>query len=164
MPTNRSLWRALSVAAGVAVASAVSVAPAAAAEEDLTLASTAEGGPKGNQQSSRPSLSADGTRVVFWSFASNLVDGDDNNSADVFVKDLTTGQLTLVSTAQDGTKGNASSMFPSLSADGTHVAFSSEASNLVEGDTNNQTDVFVKNLATGTVTLASTAADGTQGD
>jgi Tol biopolymer transport system component len=162
--STRSRHRRRTIAVAAIVAWGVTAAPADAAESDLTLASTADDRTKGNQPSSRPSLSGDGNRVAFWSYASNLVEGDTENSADVFVKDLATGDLILVSAAADGTKGNGNSMYPSLSADGTHVAFNSDASNLVEGDTNGHTDVFVKNLTTGAITRASTATNGTQGD
>jgi Tol biopolymer transport system component len=106
------------------------------------------------------SLSADGTKVAFDNNASNVVAGDTNGSTDVFVKDLATGAVTLASTGPDG-QGNGNSFNPSLSADGTKIAFSSLASNLVAGDTNGSTsDVFVKDLVTGMITLASTGSNG----
>ncbi|MBI1690670.1 hypothetical protein D9Y22_18415 [Methylorubrum sp. DB1722] len=100
-------------------------------------------------------ISADGTKVAFTSFADNLVPGDTNLSTDVFVKDLTTGALTRVSTAADGTQSNgANFVSPTLSADGSRVAFDSRASNLVPNDTNSVDDVFVADtvicFATGT--------------
>jgi Tol biopolymer transport system component len=160
MRTNRSLGRALSVAVGVAVAAAVAVAPAAAAEGDLTLASTAQGGPKGDGSSFEPSLSSDGTRVAFHSYSSNLVEGDANGSYDVFVKDLVTGEVILASATQDGSQGNGNSLYPSLSADGTSVTFSSEATNLAAGDTDTHTDIYVKDLDTGELTLATVDENG----
>jgi Tol biopolymer transport system component len=111
----------------------------------VTLASTGPNG-LGNGGSFRPSLSADGTKVAFYSSASNLVAGDTNGRDDVFVKDLLTGAVTLASAGQNG-QGNGESLAPSLSADGTKVAFSSDASNLVAGDTNSTVDVFVKDLS-----------------
>ena len=128
----------------------------------LAAASTAADGTLGNSASFSPSVSADGTKVAFYSFSDNLVPGDTNNQPDVFVKDLTTGAITRVSTAADGTQADGSSAeAPSLSADGTKVAFTSLADNLVPGDTNNARDVFVKDLTTGAITRVSTAADGT---
>jgi Tol biopolymer transport system component len=129
----------------------------------VTRVSTAADGTQGNSFSYRPVFSPDGTKVAFFSLASNLVPGDTNNAYDIFVKDLSTGAVTRVSTAADGTQGNASSNYSVFSPDGTRVAFSSYASNLVPGDTNNATDIFVKDLSTGAVTRVSTAADGTQG-
>jgi len=92
---------------------------------------------------SRPSLSADGRFVAFSSDASNLVPGDINHSADVFVYDRQLGRLRIVSLAASGAAANGNSDYFSLSADGTVVAFTSDGGNVVEGDTNNEKDVFV---------------------
>ena len=100
----------------------------------------------GNDNSAYPKLSADGTKVVFFSLASDLVSGDFNNSWDVFVKDLSTGIITCASTSSTGIQGNSHSFDPVLSADGTKVIFYSHSSNLVPGDTNNRADVFIKYL------------------
>ena len=113
---------------------------------DLTLVSTSDSGVKGNSGSLDPSLSADGTKVAFYSFASNLDPADTDTVADVYVKDLVTGDLTLVSTSDSGVKGNSDSLDPSLSADGTKVAFSSFASNLDPADTDTLSDVYLKEL------------------
>ena len=128
----------------------------------ISRASNSADGTQADDSSFQPSLSADGRFVAFMSLASNLVAGDTNGIYDVFVKDLQTGTITRASAAADGTQGNARSELPSLSADGRYVAFESEASNLVAGDTNGSYDVFVKDLQTGSITRASTAADGTQ--
>lgn len=69
-----------------------------------------------------------------------------------------------VSVASDGTQSNGFSLSPTLSADGRHVGFSSGASNLVAGDTNEQTDSFVRDRQTGKTERISVAADGAQGD
>jgi hypothetical protein len=70
----------------------------------------------------------------------------------------------LVSVASDGTKGNGFSYAPAISADGRYVTFSSNASNLVEGDTNEGTDIFVHDRVTGVTQRVSVASDGTQGN
>jgi len=127
----------------------------------VTRVTTGVGG-QPDSDSFGPSLSADGTKVAFYSFASNLVPGETDIGGNVFVKDLTTGAVTRVTTAINGQENGLSSA-PSISADGTKVAFNSSASNLVAGDTNGTQDVFVKDLATGVVTLVSTGANG-QGD
>ena len=132
------------------------------AETDIQRVSTASDGTQGNSDSFVPSLSADGSRVAFQGYAFNLVPGDTNSAGDIFVKDLAGGGVVRASTAADGTQANAISYFPKLSADGTKVAFYSMASNLVAGDTNATADVFVKDLSTGAVVRASTAADGSQ--
>ncbi|MCF4165232.1 hypothetical protein L2U69_06215 [Zavarzinia compransoris] len=129
-----------------------------------TRVSTDGSGAEANSYSFSPSISADGRYVAFESYASNLVAGDTNGAADIFVKDLVAGTITRVSTDADGVEGNSSSSAPSISADGLSVSFESYASNLVAGDTNGTVDVFVKNLATGAVTRVSTDAGGTDGD
>jgi Tol biopolymer transport system component len=110
-----------------------------------------------------PSLSADGTKVAFIGNAPDLVQGDTNGNSDIFVKDLTTGAVVRANTAADGAQGNGyHNQSPVLSADGTKIVFVSDAGNLVPGDTNNKQDVFVKDLLTGTIVRANTAADGSQ--
>ncbi|NMG21975.1 calcium-binding protein, partial [Brasilonema bromeliae SPC951] len=130
----------------------------------LTLVSVADDGTQGNNYSRKPTISADGRFVAFYSAANNLVAGDTNNSSDIFVRDLLTGTTTRVSVADDGTQGNNNSSNPAISADGRFVAFDSTASNLVAGDTNNTSDIFVRDLLTGTTTRVSVADDGTQGN
>ena len=111
-----------------------------------TRVSLASDGTQGDYDSSLPpSISADGRYVAFASLASNLVSGDTNGVYDVFVHDRQTGQTTRLSVASDGTQGDDSSyFFYSISADGRYVAFSSTATNLVSGDTNDFGDVFVR--------------------
>ena len=126
-----------------------------------TRVSVASDGTQGNSASSAPVLSADGRTVAFYSSASNLVVGD-TGWADVFVRDLTTGVTRRVSVASDGSQANSDSVIPALSADGRYVAFVSLASNLVAGDTNGQSDVFVRDLAMGQTVRVSFASDGAQ--
>jgi len=106
-------------------------------------------------------ISDDGRYVSFWSEATNLVVGDTNATRDVFVHDRQTGTTTRVSVASDGTQANGFSSKGALSADGAFVAFHSEATNLVVGDTNARDDVFIHELATGITTRVSlTDAEG----
>jgi Tol biopolymer transport system component len=132
-----------------------------------TLVSTHVDGTRGNGESAEPSVSGNGRYVAFRSYANNLVAGDTNGDDDIFVKDLQTGSTTRVSTHTEGTQGNAASCEPSISGDGRYVAFHSEASNLVAGDTNEGadfgTDIFVKDVQTGNTTRVSTATDGSEG-
>ncbi|KGT77314.1 hypothetical protein MA20_22205 [Bradyrhizobium japonicum] len=130
----------------------------------VTRVSTSATGVQANDQSHQPVLSPDGTKVAFESYADNLVPGDTNGQPDIFVKDLTTGAITLVSTNASGVQGDGWSYQPVFSSDGTKLAFSSASDNLVPGDTNNAWDVFVKDLTTGAVTLVSTSASGAQAD
>ena len=78
--------------------------------------------------------------------------------------DLTTGVTTRVSVSSTGAQGDGSSWSPSLSADGTAVAFESEATNLVPGDTNAKSDIFVHDLSTGATTRVSVGPGGEQAD
>lgn len=111
-----------------------------------------------------PVFSPDGTKIAFHSQDGNLVSGDTNGTLDVFVRDLTTGQTTRVSTTPTSEQANEGSLFPVFSPDGSRILFYSAASNLVSGDTNDTLDVFVKDLTTGAVTRVSTSASGAQAD
>ncbi|MGH3128244.1 MAG: TolB family protein, partial [Gaiellaceae bacterium] len=95
---------------------------------------------------SRPFLSADGRYAAFTSAASNLVPDDRNGVSDVFVHDLLTGRTARVSVSADGAEADAASVVSGISADGSIVAFTSLADNLVVGDTNGRRDVFVARL------------------
>ena len=109
-------------------------------------------------------LSGNGQIVAFTSTATNLVAGDSNGIADVFVHDRATGITTRVSVASDGAQGQGvgARRRPSLSADGRFVAFDSEMTNLVPGDTNAKSDVFVHDRVTGQTTRVSVATGGAQ--
>jgi Tol biopolymer transport system component len=111
------------------------------------LISANPAGEVGNNHSALPSLSPDGKYVVFVSLASDLVSGDTNNMADVFVYSVATGEIRRVSVSASGIQGDADSgngnNKPVFSPDGNYILFYSDASNLVSGDTNGFTDVFV---------------------
>ncbi|MCP5094522.1 MAG: hypothetical protein GY943_03090 [Chloroflexi bacterium] len=126
--------------------------------------SVATNGTQGNDHSSDLALSGDGNIVVFESFATNLVNGDTNNNWDIFVHNMQTGVTTLVSKNSNGSQGNDKALFPTISADGHFVTFQSGATNLVNGDTNNEFDVFTHDLQTGDTSRVSVKTDGTQGN
>ncbi|MBI5716842.1 MAG: PD40 domain-containing protein [Burkholderiales bacterium] len=117
-----------------------------------------------------PSVSADGNRVAFWSFAANLTGGDSNGLWDIFVYDHAAGtrrRVSLTSTGGERNQGSESAsrmVAPALSGDGRFVAYATTASNVVPGDTNGVQDVFVVEIATGAVQRASVATGGAQGD
>ena len=98
--------------------------------------STSSTGTQSDGFSSQPSISADGQRVAFASYATNLVAGDANGDQDVFVRDLKTHKTRLVSVSSSGVRGDSFSDEPSISADGRYVGFVSGSTNLVGGDTN----------------------------
>ncbi|MBI5107090.1 MAG: PD40 domain-containing protein, partial [Solirubrobacterales bacterium] len=126
------------------------------------LASRGDDGAIGNGFSQLPALDADGSRVAFSSSSSNLADGDDDAQGDVHVRDLAAGRTLLASATPGGADGDGASGQPSISADGTRVAFESRAKDLGDGDADATSDVHVRDLAAATTTLAS-RADGAGG-
>ena len=129
----------------------------------LTLASLSASGEKrvGLFGSLGARLSADGRRVGFHSDAPGLHPSDTDETADVFVRDLVSGELILVSTNDAGVKGNGQSTGPSLSSDGAKVAFASYATNFdLQVTTNGSVALYMKDLATGDLSLVSTNAAG----
>jgi Tol biopolymer transport system component len=145
-PRGRS--RALLVA-GLALALLASALPSAlSAEGGTERVSVDSTGEAPDARSFAPAISADGRHIAFSSSANNLVPGDTNQSADVFVHDTVTATTRRVSIASDGTQagfwsGGPGSILPAISADGREIAFLSSAPNLVPGDTNVRDDVFV---------------------
>ena len=117
------------------------------------------------------SLSSDGRFVVFESDAPTFVAGDTNGVRDVFVKDRATNAITRVSVATpvggvaaqgNGVSGHPASGGSVISGDGRLVAFTSLATNLVPGDTNGQSDVFVHDRVTKVTRRVSLSASGAQ--
>ncbi|MCB9432345.1 MAG: PD40 domain-containing protein [Ardenticatenaceae bacterium] len=121
-------------------------------------------GNEGNNNSTLPDISGDGRFVAFISAANNLVSGDTNSIADIFVHDRQTGTTSRISVDSSGTQGNNFSVDPSISSDGRFVAFISDASNLVSGDTNSIADIFVHDQQTGTTSRVSVDSSGGQGN
>jgi hypothetical protein len=109
-------------------------------------------------------ISGNGRYITFSSESPNLVANDTNGAWDTFVRDLQTGTTIRVSEGLGGIQGNAGSGGGSLSYDGRYITFSSEATNLIAGDTNGFSDIFKRDLQTGVVTLVSKDSIGTQGD
>jgi len=119
----------------------------------------------GNGNSTAPWISADGRFVVFSSSANNLVTNDNGLfGLDVFLRDRESGETTLVSASVTGKSGNGSSTLGQASAAGRYVVFESEATDLVAGDTNGVSDVFVRDLLTETTALVSVATNGFAGN
>ncbi|TAJ16193.1 MAG: hypothetical protein EPO68_11480, partial [Planctomycetota bacterium] len=132
------------------------------ANGSLARASLGNSGTEPNADCAEPVLSADGRLVVFQSAAGNLVPNDANQALDIFVRDLQSGTTELVSRSSGGAIGNAPSYLANLSPDGRFVAFYSDASNLVAGDTNQSTDVFLRDRATATTVRLSVSSSGAQ--
>jgi uncharacterized repeat protein (TIGR01451 family) len=146
--------------------------PAIAHAVDTTgvteLVSTSSDEVAGDNTSTMSAVSENGQYVAFASIASNLVPGDTNNRADVFVRDRLTGTTERVSVSGSGRQGDADSGWlnllgaPSISADGRLVAFASDATNLVKGDRNGAADVFVHDRVTGATTRVSVSSNGSE--
>ena len=121
-------------------------------------------GPKGKEadgDSYQPAISASGRSVAFASDATNLAKGDENGLADVYVRK---GRRTVrISRGLEGDEPDGDSLAPAISAKGKAVAFSSSATNLVEGDGNAVADVFLSDLK-GDAKRVSVATAGTEGD
>lgn len=122
------------------------------------------GSVEANDVSDEPSISDDGRFVAFTSRATNLVPGDGNGVADIFVFDRVSGSTTRVSVDAAGGEGDGASGSPALSGDGAVVAFVSAATNLVAADTNGSNDIFVRSRSGGAPERVSVASDGGEGD
>ncbi|MBW4441271.1 MAG: DUF4347 domain-containing protein [Plectolyngbya sp. WJT66-NPBG17] len=128
--------------------------------QQIRLVSRAVGGAtSANAASFNPVLSANGLFVAFTSTASNLVSSDTNNQQDVFLWNSQDNSIAIVS--RGSTESDGTSEQPVISSNGRYVAFVSAASNLVNGDTNTQRDVFVWDRQSGTSTLVSRATGET---
>ncbi len=122
------------------------------------------GGAESNGDSEFPVISRDGRYIAFESSASNLVTGDTNNVLDIFLYDRLLKKTTRVSVASDGTQSNADSLNSAISSNGRFVAYASNASNLVAGDTNFNPDVFIRDTVANTTTRVSVSSSGAEGD
>ncbi|WP_435205048.1 TolB family protein [Micromonospora sp. bgisy143] len=127
----------------------------------VSVSSTGAGA---NEGSFSASISADGRHVVFASGASNLVADDTNGTPDVFLHDRATGLTSRVSVSSTGAEANDGSGSLAISGDGRYIAFTSGASNLVPGDTNQVTDVFLRDRLIATTTRVSVSTSGGQAE
>lgn len=142
---------------------ALTVSPAQAQAGTFTRVSVDSNEVQANAISYRGDVSADGRFVAFDSEATNLTLNDVNNASDIFLRDLTQGTTTLVSVNAGGAQADAGSGVPSISADGHFVAFESSAANLAALlDANGFTDIYVKDMQTGSVTRASLSSTGAE--
>lgn len=123
-------------------------------------AAVSSDGRGGNDWSGFPAISADGGSVAFASAASNLVPGDTNGQADVFVHDFATGRTKRASLSSSGKQGSGGSFLPAISSEGRHVAFASAAPNLVAKDRNRSWDVFIRDMKSGTTVRVSIPSGG----
>ncbi|MEP3890877.1 MAG: hypothetical protein ABJN69_10440 [Hellea sp.] len=123
---------------------------------NLTERILGNGGVQANAGSYDPEISKDGRYIAFRSDATNLIAGSDTNDAsDVFLYDRDTQNITRISEAADGTIGNGSSQEVMITSDGHYLVYASSSSNLVAGDTNSRTDIFLFDTVTGLTELIS---------
>jgi Tol biopolymer transport system component len=122
--------------------------------------SVASDGTQADGASSHAAVSADGRFIAFDSLATNLVPGDTNLVRDVFLRDRLLGTTVRVSVSTSGQQASGDSYKPSISDDGRRIAFSSDAPDLVPGDTNGYTDVFLHEMPAEPVFASFCLGDG----
>jgi hypothetical protein len=137
---------------------AVLASPASA---QVVRVSVSTSGAEADGASRNPSVSATGRFVVFDSLATNLVGGDTNNTADVFLRDRDTDAdgifdeagavaTSRLSVGANGAQLNGQSYAPAITPNGRYVVYQSSASNLVPGSTPDDSDVYRLDRLTGT--------------
>ncbi|MHC4200300.1 MAG: HEAT repeat domain-containing protein, partial [Planctomycetota bacterium] len=149
-----------------AAAPAKRVASGPPKERPVICVSVSSSGQEADGGSAHPCISSDGRVVAFSSHATNLVPGDTNGLSDVFVHDRETGRTERVSVSSTGSEADGplgmGCQHPSISADGRYVVFTSHATNLVPGDRNGASDVFVRDRKTGTTSRVSVTSSGSE--
>lgn len=138
-------------------------------EKEATSASNELPAPKVDlgytkQPSTEPSISRDGRFIAYQSRARYLLATDSNKSQHIYLLDRSRVTYTRLSVSSDGSHANADSFQPAISGDGQLITFASDADNLVEGDTNGCTDVFLHDRRTGKTIRISLGADQGQAD
>src|SRR2546429_281443 len=135
------------------------------------LASSSASGVPSNGFSMQGGFSPDGTHLLFWSRSTNISPAATSGFSELYLKDLTTGQVSVVSADANGVEGNNDSTNPNnssqilmFSPDGTEVVVESAATNLVSPGANGHQHIFIKDLTAGAVTLVSVDANGIQGN
>ncbi len=139
-----------------------------------TLVSVAGNGTSvGNLSSLFPSISSDGRFIAFGSASSNLVNGDDNEKNDIFLRDRDTDEngvfddagktsTSLISVTSGGVQGDGDSLISSVSGDGRYVAFDSDSTNFVTADSNGFTDIFLRDRVANTTIRLSVDSGGVE--
>jgi hypothetical protein len=167
--------RACAVAGLAVVMSSVSPTPVGLAQSappltpwrgfiDHVSATYTGGVPETGVEVTGHAISGDGRFVVMQSLSPDLVPNDFNWTPDIFLRDRQTGTMIRLTLAEDGSDPNGYSEQAAISTNGRHVVFASSAGNLVAGDTNGTTDIFVRDLEGAQTVRVSVATDGTQSD
>ncbi|MEX2193642.1 MAG: hypothetical protein WD844_00010 [Thermoleophilaceae bacterium] len=160
---RRRFLGALAAAATLAAAAAAALPSGAAVVENRTFRVSDPAGGVANGESANPAISTTGRLVAFDSSATNIAPDENGAVRDVFTVDRATGERLLVSRAPGGAPANGPSVDPALAGPRRRVIFTSAASNLVDGDTNNGADIFVRD-GSGPIQRVSVAFDGGQGN
>ena len=155
-------WGVLGCVAAVGAAGLTACEPAPPPRWDVDLLSVDTAG-QSTASADSPVVSPDGTKVAFRSHASTYGPTDTNGELDIYIRDLATGEIELVSVnaAGDAAADGVSDSAPIFASD-TRVVFTSSAPDIVSGDTNGMRDVFVRDLVAGTTTLVTVGAGGTR--
>jgi hypothetical protein len=129
----------------------------------VSLISSSAAGVQGNNATTFSGISPEGNYVAFSSAATNLLTTP-TTGQQVFMKNVLSGQVSLISASAAGTQGNAASLYgAAVSAGGNYVSFASPSTNLLTTPTTG-TQMFRKETATGAIVLASATAAGVQGN
>jgi len=132
--------------------------------KETSRISVSSNGEQANEYSSSPAISEDGRYIAYHSLATNLVSDDTNNTTDIFLYDNFTKKTTRVSVNSQGQQANHYGDSAAISGDGRYIAFESDATNLVSGDTNGKRDIFVYDTLTHQTTRASVGSNSEQGN
>jgi Tol biopolymer transport system component len=142
-------WRLKVLTVGAAtLLAAVLLAGAAYAAGTTARVNLTSTGAQADDTSRAASISDNGRHVAFQSWASNLVPNDEENFIGIYARDITARKTTRLDVTDTGEHGNSLSSLPSISSNGRFVAYESSATNLVAGDTNAHSDVFVRDRDT----------------
>jgi len=160
MKLFHNIYKKRCIALGLGSMLYVSVNCSAAAT--IERVSVDSNGNQANSYSYYSSISGDGRYVAFQSYASNLVADDTNGSSDIFLHDRQTSTTKRISVDSNGNQANGYSQSPNISSDGRYVVFSSDASNLVSGDTNGKRDMFIHDTQTSETKLINLNIDGSE--
>lgn len=126
------------------------------------LISLNSAGQQGNDRSSYAIIAANNRYVTYVSYATNIDPADPTPNGDIYVRDLVSGTTELISRGLNNQPSNGDSHYPVISSDGRFIAYHSEASNLVPGDTNNVADIFLYDRQTGNTKRVSLSITGQQ--
>jgi len=159
--TNIRIFGALATAVATTVGAIASPASAQIAIDRVDVDAAGKESSLGGYASG---ISPNGRYVCFFSWSGELVPGDTNADADVFVKDRTTGLIERVSISTSGEEGDDQSANGKVSVDGNLVVFQSSAKNFFAGDSNDRADVFLRDRFAGVTECISVDSAGAQGN